>query len=944
MSVAACTIVANNYLPAAAVFARSYREHHPDAEVFVCVVDRPAGDVRYDELPFRVVFADDLGIGAFHNLAFRYRLLELSTAVKPFLLEHLHRRHAVDRLFYFDPDIWVLDALDDLAEELERAQLVLTPHLLEPLDDHHSPSERAIRLCGVYNLGFLGVRFDDATRSFLHWWQDRLRLFCLAEPRDGLFVDQSWMEYAPAFLDRVAIQRDPRHNVAYWNLGQRRVERRGDRWWTGGRRVGFVHFSGFDVESPDVLSRHQDRLALRERPELVDLFGTYRSLLLDAGFRRHSATPNAYSCFAGTKIPVPDLARRLLQRLDPHARRWSDPFVVRGPDTFLAWLVEDVVGAGGHLNRAVLALWEERPDLVRAFPDVLGRDLPRYGTWLGEGGAAQAGLHPFFWLSLTATQDASRPAGPRFGYQFHPYHAAVVDHASEMLASVDLTAPGQLAEWLNDPIPGTARRSPTLTRLVLLLYRTRADIQSAFPDPLGRDQGGLADWFLRHAPIEYHLHPCLLRPVARGLPARARLRAVVQRLGLLDEANALEREAAPVEPTLDVDLPLGLVRSSPPAGVNLVGYFDHPTGVGRIAVGTRSALRHLGVPICTFAVDRSVDGRVLRGLVHPEEGVPHPLTVLHVNADESSRVLDLLPSSLRTATKLVGYWFWELGYFPLSLSDRFAQLDEVWVPTRFCQAAIEAVATIPVRLVPPCVLPPRRNEGLSRAAFELEPDRFYFFFAFDLDSVFERKNPLALVEAFRLVARRAKRPVGLAIKVSGSRRNPTALGLLQREVEGLAVKLVARELSRQQMDDLLGSCDAVVSLHRSEGLGLLPIEALFLDKPVIATAFGGVCDYLDDETGYPVPYSLVRLQEDHHPYPRGAVWAEPSVSEAAERMLHVLENPDEARARAARGRQRVNALYGPGVAAPRLEREIQRLLGPREPEQQALSIGALGQA
>ena len=99
----ACTIVANNYLAYARVFSRSFLEQHPDGRVYVLIVDRPHPGLRYEEEPFETVFAEDLGIPAFPQYAFRYSILELNTAVKPWFLLHLHHKLGCDRLCYFDP-------------------------------------------------------------------------------------------------------------------------------------------------------------------------------------------------------------------------------------------------------------------------------------------------------------------------------------------------------------------------------------------------------------------------------------------------------------------------------------------------------------------------------------------------------------------------------------------------------------------------------------------------------------------------------------------------------------------------------------------------------------------------------------------------------------------------------------------------------------------------
>ncbi|HEV7786545.1 MAG TPA: hypothetical protein VGQ28_14455, partial [Thermoanaerobaculia bacterium] len=226
----ACTIIANNYLAYARAFTRSFLERHPAGSVCVLIVDRPQPGHRYEDEPFAVTFADQLGISGFSHFSFRYSIVELSTAVKPWFLLHLHRTLGVDRVCYFDPDILILGDLGELYDRVGRADAVLTPHLTAPIDDSLVPGEREILLSGIYNLGFLGLAFNDRTLAFLDWWKQRLYRWCLHEVDKGLFVDQRWMDLAPAFLPRTEILRDPGYNVAYWNLVHRTLTRRDGSW------------------------------------------------------------------------------------------------------------------------------------------------------------------------------------------------------------------------------------------------------------------------------------------------------------------------------------------------------------------------------------------------------------------------------------------------------------------------------------------------------------------------------------------------------------------------------------------------------------------------------------------------------------------------------------------------------------------------------------------
>src|SRR4029077_16775691 len=174
--------------------------------------------------------------------------------------------------------------------------------------------------------------------------------------------------------------------------------------------------------------------------------------------------------------------------------------------------------------------------------------------------------------------------------------------------------------------------------------------------------------------------------------------------------------------------------------------------------------------------------------------------------------------------------------------------------------------------MPPCVVPTVAAPA-DRAALGVKTGEFLFFFAFDGPSVPERKNPDGLLAAFARVARGEGRPVRLLIKVNHAETDPGLVGRLRRRAEGLPVTLLTGTLPREELNGLTAACDAYVSLHLPEGLGLPLIEAMYLGKPVIATGYGGVTDFLDDDTGQVVRHRPITLETPHGPYPAGAVWA-----------------------------------------------------------------------
>ena len=207
-----CTVVARNYLAYARVLTASLQRVDPDAAVSVLVLDDVDDPIDDSQEGFHVVRPADLDIEPreFHHMATIYNVLELATALKPWLLERLLKTD--DVVCYLDPDIEVFGALDEIEVLARRHSIVLTPHSITPLPrDGMIPSELTIRQAGVFNLGFIAV--SRGASRFLTWWMERLRRECRIAPEIGLFVDQRWVDFVPSYFEHTVLF-DEGYNVA----------------------------------------------------------------------------------------------------------------------------------------------------------------------------------------------------------------------------------------------------------------------------------------------------------------------------------------------------------------------------------------------------------------------------------------------------------------------------------------------------------------------------------------------------------------------------------------------------------------------------------------------------------------------------------------------------------------------------------------------------------
>ncbi|HEX7831118.1 MAG TPA: glycosyltransferase, partial [Thermoanaerobaculia bacterium] len=409
------TIIARNYLPYARVLAASLARHNPAVRLHVMILDDPAHDIA-PEPSFEIIRADDLSFdppSEFHTMAAIYDVTEFATAVKPWVFEYLFA-HGASVAIYLDPDIEVFDSLGPLEALTRKHGMVLTPHITEPLpDDDKRPNERDLLLAGIYNLGFLALSADMAT-TFLPWWRERLRRDCLNDPAAGLFVDQRWIDFAPALFEPF-ILKDPGYNVAYWNLPHRELTHNGDTLAVNGSPLRFFHFSGFSPNAPHLLSKHQHqalRVRLSESPLIAELCERYANALVNAGFAESSAMPYGFARTADGLV-LDARTRKVLRRtyIDDEAAdatpSFPNPFSREGADDVIQRLQRPSPHAPG-VPAWLGEIWSDRADLRIAFPRIDSADATRYLHWVRTQGIHEHDIPP--QLIPPATPEVVTPA------------------------------------------------------------------------------------------------------------------------------------------------------------------------------------------------------------------------------------------------------------------------------------------------------------------------------------------------------------------------------------------------------------------------------------------------------------------------------------------------------------------------------------------------------
>lgn len=455
------------------------------------------------------------------------------------------------------------------------------------------------------------------------------------------------------------------------------------------------------------------------------------------------------------------------------------------------------------------------------------------------------------------------------------------------------------AQWLSDPAPDPVAGG--VSRFLFALWSERDDLRSAYPDLRDREvRAGFHGWVLAHGASQIAIPAWLLPTTDRPTEAAGR------------------------------DVPI-------PWGVNVAGYFQSELGVGEVARRMVDALDRAHVP--ALAVQGAIMPPTRRGDEFTSaEAIANPFAVnlICVNADGLPAFAADVGPGFFAGRWNVGLWWWELAEFPAEYHGAFAHLDELWVGSRHALDSISPVSPVPVQLMTVPVRVPRPRP-LSRAALGF-PAGFLFLFTFDYNSVFERKNPLGIVEAFTAAFGPDDGPQ-LVLKSINAERDPeNARRLRTAASRHPHVHLVERHVSAGERDAMLAACDCYVSLHRAEGFGLGLAETMGLGKPVIATGYSGNVDYMDEATAWLVPYTLREVGPNAAPYPPDARWAEPDLDAAARAMREVVEHPAEAAARGRRAATRIRERHSPEVAGATVAGRLE-VLRPRIEDRAADAAG-----
>jgi glycosyltransferase involved in cell wall biosynthesis len=498
-----------------------------------------------------------------------------------------------------------------------------------------------------------------------------------------------------------------------------------------------------------------------------------------------------------------------------------------------------------------------------------------------------------------------------------------------------------------------------MPRLLRELYRRRPDLQRVFPLVPGGDAGPFFSWYrvcgaqdLLIAPKlppmfeKVTEQPATSAPWRDDIPSVPWIAATFHQLteAAVLQFNVQDRQARqryaewftevgvtllpPPRTTLPAPPPLQALPQVPGFGVNLVGYPRGEFGIGEDIRSMSAAFKAADIPHVVIDLKHGSLARQQDDTLAAQIGTElvYGITIFCQSAFDMARVyLERGPAMFGRGI-VIGNWPWELARFPACWSDVYSLVTEVWAASKFTLGAYEADVGDRACLLPPAVsiepMPVR-----DAPATPVPPNRPYTFFcAFDPNSSIERKNPIATIRAFRRAFPSREEAVRLVLRVNGAPAAHSEWPHVMEEI-GDDARIDIREgtLSRSDFLKEMRDSDCVVSSHRAEGFGRNIAEAILMGVHVLATGYSGCMDFLHEpET---IPYTTRSLNPPDYPYGNGLEWADPDVSQLAERMRHITTTsaPDPDRAR------ELGAVYSVEAAGKRYRTRLNKLYQTKSP-------------
>ena len=371
--------------------------------------------------------------------------------------------------------------------------------------------------------------------------------------------------------------------------------------------------------------------------------------------------------------------------------------------------------------------------------------------------------------------------------------------------------------------------------------------------------------------------------------------------------------------------PIQSGRITQPPGINEYGFFRAQNGLAQGAKLYAQALKESGIPFTLVNTDfidwLAQDDHSWDSWLTP--GGKYAINLIHINPDQLEEACRPFPHREFDDHYNIGVWLWELETLPASWKPKLDYVDELWVPSRFIAEAVRRETDKPVQAIHYGIDTPA--EPCSRPDFGLPEEEFLVLAMYDSNSYASRKNPEGAIRAFEKAFGGRDVPARLVLKLANGKEEELRALRERLAGSGIRYQLITERYEKPRLNALIACCDVYLSLHRSEGFGLVVAEAMSLGVPVVATAWSANAEFMPEECTCRVKATLVPVGdayqwgEEHHR------WADPDVDQAAAYLRMLQENPEKGKRMAEEARAWIRKELSPERCGEKMRKRFEEI-------------------
>jgi glycosyltransferase involved in cell wall biosynthesis len=415
------TLATQAMLPQARALARSLASYEPGwpFEILLIGRDERADVVERSPRARSILSELDLDLEA---LLTRHDAHDLSLLLLPRLLKEYGKSDA-GPVLHLPPTAWVIGDLEPIETALSTRSVLLTARMTADLPkDGLQPTREQMELAGRMSETIIGVDGTSGADGFLTWWAgwveqtlgslDGLRRGARPEDRPWL---PRLLELAPARFS-TAVLDDPGWNLNLWNLHERSLESTADGLLVDGAwPARFLDLPGFEPNRPHRLSALASRVRISRSPVLRELCVEYATELEQTGWRELDRRDDVGRRLANGLV-YDDALRSLHMLAEGLGADYEDLFAEEGSRMFTAWLEAPAATGGEHgISRYVFyRVAHERPDVMRAYPQLDGPDGAEYVAWCWAFGREEMAIPDRFMPPRPGARVAGNSRAPDF--------------------------------------------------------------------------------------------------------------------------------------------------------------------------------------------------------------------------------------------------------------------------------------------------------------------------------------------------------------------------------------------------------------------------------------------------------------------------------------------------------------------------------------------------